>query len=111
MSNSIWKTPDQKPDKDQQILFFAGGGDFPYLGFYYERFDYFQDWKSDDVQKWCDIDDLIAQADKAERLQETVEYVYKLLLEETNFTAGVHLPNKYQQKIFEVIRQAIKENQ
>lgn len=79
MSNSIWKTPDQKPDPDQQILFFAGKSNLLYLGFYYKMCDTFQDWKSDNVQKWCDIGNLIAQADKAERLLEIAERQNEIL--------------------------------
>ena len=75
MSNSIWKTPDQKPDTDQHVLFFAGGGIFPYLGFYYPKLDTFNDWKSKDVQRWASVFDLIAQADKAERLQKAVDLI------------------------------------
>lgn len=75
MSNSIWKTPDQKPDTDQHVLFFAGGGIFPYLGFYYPKFDTFNDWKSKDVQRWASVFEVIAQADKAERLQKAVDNI------------------------------------
>lgn len=79
MSNSIWKTPDQKPEDGRLILFFAGGGRFPYLGFYCQRFDLFEDWDSKDVQRWASVLDLIAQADKAERLQKAVDYALQVL--------------------------------
>lgn len=72
MSNSIWKTDNlQKADTRKQILFYAGGSSFPYLGWHYPNKG-FGTWVYDDVQKWCYIDDLISQADKAERLQKAV---------------------------------------
>lgn len=80
MSNSIWKTPDQKPHTDQHVLFFAGGGIFPYLGFYYPKFDLFEDWESKDVQRWASVFDVIAQADKAERLQKAVDNYEKVIV-------------------------------
>lgn len=110
MSDSIWKTPDQKLDEAdtrKQILFYAGGSSFPYLGWNYPNKG-FGTWNYEDVQKWAYLEDVLAQADKAERLQKAVDYIYKLLLEEANFTAGAHLPNKYQQKIFNEIKQLIK---
>ena len=62
MTNSIWKTPDQKPDIDKQIVII---NDFGYV-------IYFGKCAVAPGNKWCDIDDLIAQADKAERLQKAV---------------------------------------
>ena len=91
MSNSIWKMPDQKPEDGQHILFFAGGGRLPYLGFYSQTFDIFEDWKAKDIQKWASVLDLIAQADKAERLQKELEalkeFITKLYLN-GNITDG-----------------------
>lgn len=66
MSNSIWKMPDQKPTSGKWICIFDG-------------FDYQFDnpnpdcWDDMFVEKWCDFYDLIAQADKAERLQKGLE--------------------------------------
>lgn len=63
---SIWKTPDQKPTSGKWICIFDG-------------FDYQFDkanpdcWDDMFVEKWCDFYDLIAQADKAERLEEENE--------------------------------------
>lgn len=74
MSNSIWKTGNlQKADTRKQILFFAGGGRFPYYGWSCPKQGVIGSWVYDDVQKWCYVDDLIAQADKAERLQKAVD--------------------------------------
>ena len=74
MSNSIWKTPDQKPDIDKQILII---NDLGYI-------IYFGKCAVAPGNKWAYIDDLIAQADKAERLQKGVEalkdFITKLYL-------------------------------
>lgn len=64
---SIWKTPDQKPDIDKQIIII---NDFGYV-------IYFGKCAVAPGNKWCYVDDLIAQADKAERLQKAVDYTIK----------------------------------
>ena len=74
MSNSIWKIGNlQEADTRKQILFYAGGGRFPYYGWSCPKQGVIGSWVYDDVQKWCYVDDLIAQADKAERLQKAVD--------------------------------------
>ena len=75
MSNSIWKTPDQKPEERRQILFYAGCGGLLNKGWYYTKNDAFGSYSSKNVQKWAYVDDLIAQADKAERLQKAVDLI------------------------------------
>lgn len=65
MSKSIWKTPDQKPDIDKQIIV---KNDFDYI-------IYFGKCAVAPGNKWAYIDDLIAQADKAERLQKAVNLI------------------------------------
>lgn len=72
MSNSIWKTDNlQEADTRKQILFYAGGSTFPYLGWHYPNKG-FGTWNYEDVQKWAYLEDVLAQADKAERLQKAV---------------------------------------
>ena len=70
---SIWKTPDQKPEERRQILFYVGCGGLLNKGWYYTKNDAFGSYSSKNVQKWAYVDELFAQADKAERLQEIAE--------------------------------------
>lgn len=109
---SIWKTGNlQKADTRKQILFYAGGGRFPYYGWSHPNKGVIGTWVYDDVQKWCYVDDLIAQADKAKRLQKAVDLAVDYLeqvathakSEEDNFAAQV-----IKRKIDE-IKQLIKE--
>lgn len=79
MSNLIWKMPDVKPEENKQIIFYAGGGHFAYMGWYYKKADMFGAWDASETQKWIYYDDLIAQADKAERLQKAVDYALQVL--------------------------------
>lgn len=68
MSNSIWKMPDQKPEKENHIVLVGAwatclwyGGEKPEEIF----------WEN--VKRWAYLEDIIAQADKAERLQKAVD--------------------------------------
>lgn len=79
MSNSIWKTPKETPRQEQLVAWVDRSG------MHAGRFDTcyncfcacascFVDLRK--VKKWCsleNLDDLIAQADKAERLQKAVD--------------------------------------
>ena len=77
MSNSIWHKRDEKPEDGATITFYLGdsmgSGDYDYdeneilvnCGFI----------KFSRITKWAYLDDLIAQADKAERLQKAVDLI------------------------------------
>lgn len=76
MSNSVWKTPDIKPDPADEIVFMIG--DLPTVGWYFATDDEFLDpstnnrYAPDEIDRWAIFADLIAQADKAERFQKAV---------------------------------------
>lgn len=81
MSNSIWHTADEKPEDGATITFYLedsmGSGDYDYdeneilvnCGFI----------KFSRITKWAYLTDIIAQADKAERLQKAVDYALQVL--------------------------------
>ena len=116
MSNSIWKTPDIKPDNDNDVVCLVGT--LAFAG-YYEKFNASyvehttgENYTPDEIDRWCYVDDIIAQADKAERLQKAVD----LALE--RFDDIRRLYDKYYDKYSviatettEEIKQLIKENQ
>lgn len=83
MSNSIWKTPDQKPDgfKPHRILVIYEAHDEPELMFS-PQYDTLTDHRY--VNRWCYWDEFIAQADKAERLQNAVDLALRQFTELMN---------------------------
>ena len=89
MSNSIWKTPDQKPDLYKILAIKTNKGNA-----YTNILTNEKDWNPillpsfydiDDIDNaeritlYAYLDDLIAQADKAERLQKAVDYALQVL--------------------------------
>ena len=74
MSNSIWKKPTVRPVKDCIVVWQNPA----HMSFtlprtarkYMERYN---------CERWATLDDLIAQADKAERLQKAVDYALQVL--------------------------------
>lgn len=67
MSNSIWKTPEETPKDFCDVVLAnsrTGSCCVFFSPFHNVSFNY---------DKWCYLDDLIAQADKAERLQKENE--------------------------------------
>ena len=81
MSNSIWKTGDLREASTKKlILYFAGGSRIPYTGWNHPDIMMLSAsneswWNYTDVTRWCYVDDIIAQADKAERLQKAVDFL------------------------------------
>ena len=111
MSNSIWKTPDQKPEERRQILFYAGCGGLLNKGWYYTKNDAFGSYSSKNVQKWAYVDELFAQADKAERLQKAVDFAFRQFTELMNsFDEEDEVAIEIAATLF-AIKQLIKENQ
>lgn len=83
---SIWKTPDQKPKQEELVAWedingiHAGRFDTCYNCFC-TCADYRADLRK--AKKWCsleNLEDLIAQADKAERLQKAVDLAVDVLV-------------------------------
>ena len=68
MSNSIWKTPDQKPERNEDILveYTSTNGQSYYI------VDSLLN-KLLQPKRWAYLSDIIAQADKAKRLQKAVD--------------------------------------
>lgn len=73
MSNSIWKMPEETPKDfcDVVLANFRTGSCCVFLSpFHNVSFDY---------DRWAYLTDIIAQADKAERLQKAVDYALQVL--------------------------------
>ena len=113
MSNSIWKTPDETPASCFLCVFDRPMGRS--VGHYNPVKKQFCSgelrFEHKEIDKFCTIDDLIAQADKAERLQKAVDLAIHSFNE---IRAGV--PNDKwifdeATKATNKIEQLIKENQ
>ena len=70
MSNSIWKTPTVRPVKDCIVVWQNPA----HMSFTLPRTarKYMEKYN---CERWATLDDLIAQADKAERLQKAVDLI------------------------------------
>ena len=69
MSNSIWHTADETPKDFCEVVLanFATGSCCVFLSPFHDlSFNY---------DRWCYFDELLAQADKAERLQKAVDLI------------------------------------
>ncbi len=106
MSNSIWKMPDQKPDvfKPHTIMVVYEAHDEAELMLSTQYEAYTADRY---INRWCYLDELLAQADKAERLQKAVD-VSVDTLKGIDWCAQDYA--KAQEALNE-IKQLIKENQ
>ena len=102
MSNSIWKMPDQKPDvfKPHTIMVVYEAHDEAELMLSTQYESYTADRY---INRWCYLDELLAQADKAERLQKAVDYALHVL-DNVSEIGGIDLQ-------IAKIKKLIKENQ
>ena len=110
MSNSIWKTPDHKPDifRPHRILVIYEANDEPELMFSAEYAALTADRY---VNRWCYWDEFIAQADKAERLQKAVDFAVRQFTELMNsFDEEDEVAIEIAAALF-TIKQLIKETQ
>lgn len=115
MSNSIWKTPDQKPKQEELVAWedingiHAGRFDTCYNCFC-ACADYRADLRK--AKKWCSLEnlaDIIAQADKAERLQKAVDLaLFALEYADKALTGGTVGWETHAQKAIKEIKQLIK---
>ena len=106
MSNSIWKMPDQKPEKENHIVLVGAwstclwyGGEKPEEIF----------WEN--VKRWAYLEDIIAQADKAERLQKAVDVAEEELQRVAEDEDIDWLRAESARTTIDEIKQLIKENQ
>ena len=110
MCNSIWKKPDQKPEKENHIVLVGAwatclwyGGEKPEEIF----------WEN--VKRWAYLEEIIAQADKAERLQKAVDIAEEALKyarqRGLDNTATLFAVGTKADKALDEIRQLIKETQ
>lgn len=98
MSDSIWKTPDQKPERNEDILVeYTSTNGQPY----YIVDSYLN--KLLRPKRWVYLSDILAQADKAERLQKAVDKALHYLDAEYHAYIMVH------QKEPELIATVLKE--
>ena len=111
---SIWKTPDQKPDPADEIVFMIG--DLPTVGWYFATDDEFLDpstnnrYAPDETDRWAIFTDLIAQADKAERLQKAVDLaVLRLEQGKNKFGKSTMGPNKEITMLCDIVIDEIKQ--
>lgn len=106
MSNSIWKTPDVKPDgKDTYIAITTDGLICDFVS---------PKMCDNSVDRWAYLTDIIAQADKAERLQKAVDIALFrleniLMDEEIRIRKRCQLATSYLEYDIERIKQLIKE--
>lgn len=81
MSNSIWHKPSETTDVDNNLIIHDWVNRTYELGYFDDNDMIFRNFRNDDtyfeesMMCWCDIDDLIAQVDKAERLQKAVNLI------------------------------------
>lgn len=70
MCNSIWKTPNQKPKENEDIVFIYGSS--PITGCYKKDDDTYVEYISgetfwnDEVERWAYVADIVTRADRAE---------------------------------------------
>ena len=80
MSNSIWKTKAIVPEENgKQILVKFQNNWWHTEKITRRMMREWPDYYETGYLEWCYLDDLIAQADKAERLQNAVDYALQVL--------------------------------
>ena len=114
MSNSIWKMTNIKPEEDKDIVFMYGS--LPTMGCYKNNDDAYVEhatgeiFYGNEVERWAYLADIIAKADKAERLQKAVDLIANM---EQRLCIGdpVDILDDVLKISKDEIKQLIKENQ
>ena len=123
MSNSIWKEPEEKPKSFSFILEHHKAYDFDnhkIIAAYniFETGGNPQNPFDENTIRWCYLDELLAQADKAERLQkavdkalDTLDYISneKFTTEDGDFFEEYEEMHKAIKQDIDEIKQLIKE--
>lgn len=116
MSNSIWKTPKETPRQEQLVAWVDRNG--MHAGRFdtcYNCFCACADYRADlrKVKKWCsleNLEDLIVQAGKAERLQKAVDLaVLRLEQGKKKFGKSIMGPNKEIAMLCDIVIDEIKQ--
>ena len=115
MSNSIWKTPEEKPKSFSFILEHHKAYDFDNHKVI-TAYDIFetggnpQNPFDENTIRWCYLDELLAQADKAERLQKAVDLaVLRLEQGKKKFGKSTMGPNKEIAMLCDIVIDDIKQ--
>ena len=106
MSNSIWKTPTVRPVKDCIVVWQNPA----HMSFTLPRtaHKYMEKYN---CERWATLDDLIAQADKAEQLQKAVDCALEELQRVAEDEDIDWLRAESARTTIDEIKQLIKENQ
>lgn len=111
MSNSIWKMPDLKPEENKLIFAQHDRQRDGNIDYFIWDLHEFRDSIRKDSIRWCYLDDLIAQAGKAERLQKVVDYALEELQRVAEDEDIDWLRAESARTTIDEIKQLIKENQ
>lgn len=110
MTNSIWNKYDIKdtPDENKLVVLVDKDDGF-YNAHFVDKIDWINDWYNH-IEKWCYVDELLAQADKAERLQKAVDLAIQRLEQgKQKFGKSTMGPNKEIAMLCDIVIDEIKQ--
>lgn len=110
---SVWKTSEQKPLNDNDILIVSDKACF--VGHFDEFHDFFINHSSgsiygpEDIDYWATLEDLVSQANKSDRLQKAVTLaILRLEQGKVKFGKSKMGPNKETAMLCEIVIDEIK---
>ena len=108
MSNSIWHKYDIKdmPDENKLVVLVDKHDGF-YNACFVDKTDWVNDWYNH-IEKWCYLDDLIAQADKAERLQKVLPDVIEYLDGKRDYFVSIGEDTEQEDNLIDEIKELTK---